>query len=105
VDYHPRMQEVALVETETGEYDERQLSHGHGEAEKFYRDLKQRGVNVRVGMEAAGHARWFERLIAELGFDMPLAGLPFRPREPAAGSPYRARNETRYRSTPESHFA
>jgi len=32
-DYHPRMQEVALVETETGEYDERQLSHDHGEAE------------------------------------------------------------------------
>ena len=65
-DYHPRMQEVALVETETGEYDERQLSHDHGEAEKFYCD--QRGVNVRVGMEATGHARWFERLMAELGF-------------------------------------
>jgi len=60
------MQEVALVETETGEYDERQLSHDHGEAEKFYCD--QRGVNVRVGMEATGHARWFERLMAELGF-------------------------------------
>src|SRR5499427_8613302 len=69
-DYHPRMQEVALMETETGEYDERQLSHDCGEAEKFYRDLKQRGVNVRVGMEATGHARWFERLMAELGFEL-----------------------------------
>ena len=58
------------METETGEYDERQLSHSHGEAEKFYRDLKQRGVNVRVGMEATGHARWFERLMAELGFEL-----------------------------------
>lgn len=69
-DYHPSMQEVALVDTETGEYDERQLSHSNGEAEKFYRDLKQRGVNVRVGMEATGHARWFERLMAELGFEL-----------------------------------
>ena len=69
-DYHPSMQEVALVETETGEYDERQLNHSDREAEKFYRNLKQRGVNVRVGMEATGHARWFERLMAELGFEL-----------------------------------
>lgn len=69
-DYHPSMQEVALVETETGEYDERQLNHSDGEAEKFYRDLKQRGVIVRVGMEATGHARWFERLMTELGFEL-----------------------------------
>ena len=64
------MQEVALVDTETGEYDERQLNHSDREAEKFYRNLKQRGVNVRVGMEATGHARWFERLMAELGFEL-----------------------------------
>jgi transposase len=25
---------------------------------------------VRVGMEATGHSRWFERLLAELGFEM-----------------------------------
>jgi len=25
---------------------------------------------VRVGMEATGHARWFERLMAELGFEL-----------------------------------
>jgi transposase len=25
---------------------------------------------VRVGMEATGHARWFERLLAELGFEL-----------------------------------
>ncbi|OLC93986.1 MAG: hypothetical protein AUH86_15495 [Acidobacteria bacterium 13_1_40CM_4_58_4] len=40
------------------------------EAEKFYRDLKQRGVSVRVGIEATGYARWFERLLAELGFEL-----------------------------------
>jgi hypothetical protein len=30
-------------------------------------DLKLRGVQVRVGMEATGHARWFELLLEELG--------------------------------------
>src|SRR5271169_1041292 len=58
------------MDQETGECDERQLNHSDGEAEKFYRELKQRGVSVRVGMEATGHSRWFERLLAELGFEM-----------------------------------
>jgi len=34
------------------------------------RDLKQRGIRVRVGMEATGYSRWFERLLAELGFEV-----------------------------------
>jgi transposase len=66
VDYHPSMQQIAFVSTETGEYVERQLNHSTGEAETFYREVKQRGVGVRVGMEASGYARWFERLMAEL---------------------------------------
>ena len=70
VDYHPSSQQTALVNKEAGEYEERQLNHSEGEAEKFYRDLKLRGVQVRVGMEATGHARWFERLLAELGFEL-----------------------------------
>src|SRR6202034_1632254 len=47
-----------------------ELSHSDGQAEKFYRDLKQRGMCVRVGMEATGYSRWFERLLAELGFEL-----------------------------------
>jgi len=35
VDYHPSDQYIALVDTETGEYVERQLIHSTGEAEKF----------------------------------------------------------------------
>jgi hypothetical protein len=31
-------------------------------------DLKQKGVSVRVGIEATGHAPWFERLMA--GFEL-----------------------------------
>jgi len=70
VDYHPSDQYIALVDTETGECGERQLNHSDGEAEKFYRELKLRGIRVRVGMEATGYARWFERLLAELGYEL-----------------------------------
>ena len=70
VDYHPSFQQIAFTDKDTGEYEERQLNHSEGEAEKFYRDLKLKATNVRVGMEATGHARWFERLLAELGFEL-----------------------------------
>jgi hypothetical protein len=35
VDYHPSDQYIAFVDTETGEYVERQLNHSAEEAEKF----------------------------------------------------------------------
>ena len=69
-DYHPGVQQIAFMDTETGEFGERRLEHGDGEAEKFYRDLQQAGISVRVGMEATGHARWFERLLEELHFEL-----------------------------------
>jgi transposase len=68
-DYHPSMQQIAFVDTETGECGERRLEHRE-EAEKFYRDLGVQGASVRVGMEASGHARWFERLLTELRFEL-----------------------------------
>jgi transposase len=70
VDYHPSDQYIAFADTETGECGERRLNHSDGEAEKFYRDLRLRGVSVRVGMEATGYSRWFERLLAELGIEV-----------------------------------
>ncbi len=68
-DYHPSFQQIAFVDTDTGELQERRLEHRE-EAEKFYRDLGAQGMKVRVGMEASGHARWFERLLAELNFEL-----------------------------------
>ncbi len=68
-DYHPGFQQIAFVDTDTGELQERRLEHRE-EAEKFYRDLAAQGMKVRVGMEASGHARWFERLLAELNFEL-----------------------------------
>ena len=70
IDYHPSFQTIAFLIEETGECGERELNHSDGEAERFYRELKERGVSVRVGMEATGHTRWFERLLAELGFEL-----------------------------------
>jgi transposase len=70
VDFHPSFQQIAFLDQETGECGERRLNHSDGEAEKFYRELKQRGVSVRVGMEATGYSRWFERLLAGLGFEV-----------------------------------
>jgi hypothetical protein len=69
LDYHPGFQQIAFVDTDTGELQERRLQHRE-EAEKFYRDLAAQGMKVRVGMEASGHARWFERLLAELNFEL-----------------------------------
>jgi transposase len=51
------------MDQKTGECGERELNHSDGEAERFYGELKQRGLSVRVGMEAAGYSRWFERLV------------------------------------------
>ena len=68
-DYHPSFQQIAFVDTETGELGEQRLIHPK-EAEQFYGELKERNIAVRVGMEASGHARWFERLLAELQFEL-----------------------------------
>ena len=66
-DYHPGFQQVAFVDTDSGEFQEKRLAHRE-EAEKFYRALA--GQKVRVGMEASGQARWFERLLSELHFEL-----------------------------------
>src|SRR5712664_3014500 len=67
VDFHPEFQQIASVDTDTGEFQEKRLAHRE-DAEAFYRALA--GQKVRVGMEASGHARWFERLVAELQFEL-----------------------------------
>src|SRR5258705_10065041 len=69
LDNHPGFQQIAYVDSETGELQERRLEHRE-EAEKFYRELAAQGVKVRVGMEASGQARWFERLLAELNIEL-----------------------------------
>src|SRR5438552_11982164 len=66
-DFRPGVQQIAIFDNQTGAYGERRLSH-RAEAEQFYRSLA--GQEVRVGMEACGHYPWFERLLAEMGFEL-----------------------------------
>ena len=69
VDFPPEFQQIAWVDTDTGEFQEKRLAHRE-ETEKFYRALTAAGQQVRVGMEASGQARWFERLLSELQFEL-----------------------------------
>jgi transposase len=66
-DLHTRYQQVAILDTETGELVERRLEHESGEARAFYAGLK--GA-VRVGIEATGHTHWFEAMLSELGQEL-----------------------------------
>ena len=66
-DLHTRYQQIAMLDTETGELVERRLEHESGEARAFYASLQG---PVRVGIEATGHTRWFERMLAELGHEL-----------------------------------
>ena len=68
-DFHPRFQQIAFVNKETGECGERRLSHPE-EAERFYRSLA--GSPVLIGVEATGNFRWFRRLIEGLGHEFVL---------------------------------
>ena len=66
-DLHTRYQQIAMLDQETGELIERRLEHESGEARAFYAALLG---PVRVGIEATGHTRWFERMLAELGHEL-----------------------------------
>ena len=68
-DFHPRFQQIAFVDQETGEYGEHRLCHPE-EAEQFYCSLA--GRQVRIGAEATGNFRWFRQLMNELGLEFLL---------------------------------
>src|SRR5258708_10085097 len=64
-DFHPSFQQIAMVDTETGEHTEKKLTRE--EAAAFYRGLSGK---VIVGIEACGNTLWLERLLAELGHEL-----------------------------------
>lgn len=59
-DFHPSWQQIAWVDMETGETQERKLMHATGEAKQFYRGLVG---PVRVGLESTGNCHWFVDLL------------------------------------------
>src|SRR5438067_503522 len=60
VDFHPEFQQIASVDTDTGEFQEKRLTYRE-EAEQIYRALACEGQKVRVGMEPSRHAPWASR--------------------------------------------
>lgn len=62
-DFHPGFQQIAMLDTETGEVSGQRLQHVQ-QAREFYAALAEPAL---VGMEACGYTRWFECMLAELG--------------------------------------
>ena len=63
-DLHTRMQQVAVLDTGTGEVSEQRLSHEGTAVEEFYTALAR---PVTVGIESTGYAVWFHTLMQRLG--------------------------------------
>src|SRR2546421_12203286 len=63
----PELSDDCFFRSGTGGSGERKLNHSDGEAEMFYRELKQRGESVSGGMRTTGESRWIERLLEGLG--------------------------------------
>jgi len=87
-EFHPRFQQIASVDPETGECGAHRLNHPD-QAEQFYRSLA--GRPVRMGAEATGNFRWFRQLMQELGHEF-LLGDPSAIR---AASPRRQKTDKR----------
>src|SRR6266568_3073587 len=63
-DLHTRMQQVAVLDTGSGEVRERQLAHDGSAVEEFYAAWPG---PVTVDIESTGYATWFHTLIQRLG--------------------------------------
>jgi len=66
-DFHARMQQIAMVDTETGEVTEGQLEHEGEETRRFYGGLKEPAL---VGIESTSYTRWFAEMLSELGHQL-----------------------------------
>lgn len=66
-DLQTRTEQIAMLDTETGEGVEKRLEHENGEAKRFYEGLKERAL---VGIESTGYALGFQERLAELGHEL-----------------------------------
>ena len=77
-DFHPAWQQVAVLDTETGEIRELKLENGNGEAERFYRQL---GSPALIGFEAVATRSGLR--ICWIDWDMKCGWEMQPPSEPA----------------------
>ena len=63
-DLHSRTQQVAVLDTRTGELVEQELAHEGDAVERFYRALPP---PVTIGIETTRYTQWFHALMHQLG--------------------------------------
>jgi transposase len=63
-DFHPSFQQIAKLNTETGEIEEQRIVHGDQQLEKFYGDLPAPAL---IGVESVGNCHWFLDMLDRLG--------------------------------------
>ena len=63
-DLHSRKQQVAVLDTRTGELVEQELVHEGDAVERFYSALPP---PVTIGIETTGYTQWFHALMRQLG--------------------------------------
>jgi transposase len=63
-DLHSRKQQLAVLDTTTGEVVEQELVHEGDAVERFYRALRP---PVTIGIETTGYTQWFHALMHRLG--------------------------------------
>ena len=88
VDLHTRQQTIAMLDDQTGELVEQELSHEGEQVRDFYSALPK---PVLVGIEATGSMQWFVRLLEELDIDFRI-GHPAKIR---AAEPRKQKNDRR----------
>jgi hypothetical protein len=65
-DLHARQQTIAMLDTDTGELEEKTLEHQGETVREFYSALSG---PILVGIEATGSMQWFLELMEELGIE------------------------------------
>jgi transposase len=66
-DFHPSWEQVAWLDSETGETGEHKPVHSEGEAERFYGQLPAPAL---IGLEATGNCHWLQDRLAEMGHEV-----------------------------------
>ena len=66
-DFHPSWQQIAWLDTETGETGEGKLVHASGDAKSFYARVPRPAL---IGMEATGNSQWFLEMVQDLGHEI-----------------------------------
>ncbi len=66
-DFHPSWQQIAWLDTETGETGEQKLVHASGDVRQFYERWLE---PMLIGVEATGNSQWFIELVQDLGHEI-----------------------------------